>query len=94
MPFAPRGYRRYTGALGVEAVERFRSGFGPFGTPKSAFLTGEVAMVVQGPWMANQVVALAPDLDYGVAADFDGNVLRQKRDAFSACHFEQQAFRS
>lgn len=53
--------------LGIEHVEKFRSGFGPYGTPQSAFLTGEVAMVVQGPWMANLIQAFKPDLDYGVA---------------------------
>lgn len=57
----------YPKEFGSEHVDRFRSGFGPYGTPQSAFLTGEVAMVVQGPWMANQVVAFRPDLDYGVA---------------------------
>lgn len=59
-----QGYPR---AMGLERVEKFRSGFGPYGTPQSAFLTGEVAMVVQGPWMANLINAFAPDLDYGVA---------------------------
>jgi multiple sugar transport system substrate-binding protein len=53
--------------LGVEHVERFRSGFGPYGTPQASFLTGEVAMHVQGPWMANVIRAFRPDLDYGVA---------------------------
>ena len=57
----------YPKKLGVERVEAFRSGFGPYGTPQSAFLTGEVAMVVQGPWIANQIKAFAPNLDYGVA---------------------------
>ncbi len=57
----------YPRRLGIEHVEKFRAGFGPYGTPQSAFLTGEVAMVVQGPWMANLIKAFAPDLDYGVA---------------------------
>lgn len=56
----------YPRSLGIEHVEQFRSGFGPYGTPQSAFLTGEVAMVVQGPWMANLIQAFKPDLDYGV----------------------------
>jgi len=57
----------YPQRLGIDHVEKFRSGFGPYGTPQSAFLTGEVAMVVQGPWMANLIQAFKPDLDYGVA---------------------------
>lgn len=52
--------------LGHVEVERFQSGFGPYGTDAQAFLTGKVAMVNQGPWLANQLVAYAPDLDYGV----------------------------
>lgn len=57
----------YTQKLGVDNVEKFRTGFGPYGTPQSAFLTGEVAMVVQGPWMANLIQSFKPELDYGVA---------------------------
>lgn len=56
----------YTKSLGVENVERFQSGFGPYGTPESAFLTGKVGMVNQGPWLANEINARKPDLDYGV----------------------------
>jgi ABC-type glycerol-3-phosphate transport system substrate-binding protein len=48
-------------------VNAFLSGLGPFGTDRMGFLTGEVAMVVQGPWLANQIAAFKPDLDYGVA---------------------------
>ncbi|MBC7833781.1 MAG: ABC transporter substrate-binding protein [Phycisphaerales bacterium] len=57
----------YPRHLGVDAVERFRSGLGPYGQANWGFLTGELAMVVQGPWMASQVNQFAPDLDYGVA---------------------------
>jgi ABC-type glycerol-3-phosphate transport system substrate-binding protein len=53
--------------FGHEAVDRFRAGFGAFQQQNQAFLVGKVAMVVQGPWMANQIKAFAPDLDYGVA---------------------------
>ena len=53
--------------LGYAEVERFRAGLGPYGTDTQGFLTGKVAMVVQGPWMANQLTTFAPDLDYGVA---------------------------
>ncbi len=51
----------------VEQIERLRAGFGPYGTARCAFLTGEVAMVAQGPWMANLIREFTPDLDYGVA---------------------------
>lgn len=64
-----RGYewvQRYPHELGVEHVEKFRSGFGPYGTPECAFLLGKVAMCVQGPWMANLIDQYASSLDYGV----------------------------
>lgn len=64
-----RGYQwvqSYPRELGSEHVEKFRAGFGPYGTPQCAFLTGKVAMCVQGPWMANLINQYTPDLDYGV----------------------------
>ncbi len=57
----------YPAALGVDRVERFRAGLGSYNTPQNGFLTGKVAMEVQGPWLANMVAAFRPDLDYGVA---------------------------
>ncbi len=59
-----QGYAR---DLGVERVKRFADGFGSYFTPENPFLTGKVAMIVQGPWIANLVQAFKPDLDYGVA---------------------------
>lgn len=56
-----------TRRLGVDALKRFRSGFGNYDSPLNAFLSGKVAMEVQGPWLANVVAAFKPDLDYGVA---------------------------
>jgi multiple sugar transport system substrate-binding protein len=52
---------------GVQAEQTFRQGLGNYGTPQNGFLTGKVAMVVQGPWLANMISTYAPDLDYGVA---------------------------
>ena len=53
--------------LGVDRVLRFQSGFGSYGTPENAFLSGKLAMVNQGPWLANLINVYKPDLDYGVA---------------------------
>ncbi len=54
--------------LGVEASRTFKSGFATaYSSPRNAFLDGKVAMVVQGPWLANVINAYKPDLDYGVA---------------------------
>lgn len=52
---------------GAKLIEQFRQGFGNYNTPQNAFLSGKVAMVIQGPWLANMVEAFAKDLDYGVA---------------------------
>lgn len=49
-----------------DAVERFRTGLGSYNTPQNGFLTGQVAMVLQGPWLANIIKEFAPDLDYAV----------------------------
>ncbi len=57
----------YPRALGVERATRFQDGFGNYFTPENPFLAGKVAMIVQGPWLANLVSAFKPDLDYGVA---------------------------
>lgn len=59
-----QGYAR---DLGADRVKRFQEGFGNYFTPENPFLTGKVAMIVQGPWIANLVQAFKPDLDYGVA---------------------------
>lgn len=64
---AYRWYASFPRELGFAEVERFRSGFGSYNTPENAFLTGRVAMVVQGPWLANMVERFAPSMEYGVA---------------------------
>ncbi len=54
--------------LGVDRVVRFQSGFRTaYDSPQNGFLSGKVAMVVQGPWLANVVNAHNPGLDYAVA---------------------------
>ncbi|HMN39877.1 MAG TPA: ABC transporter substrate-binding protein [Phycisphaerales bacterium] len=53
--------------LGVDRTARFAESFGNYFTPENPFLTGKVAMIVQGPWIANLINAFKPDLDYGVA---------------------------
>lgn len=59
--------RRTSAELGVEAAEAFRKSLGNYGQPENGFLDGRVAMVLQGPWMANMIRRFRPDLDYGVA---------------------------
>lgn len=53
--------------LGADRLKRFADSFGNYFTPENPFLTGKVAMIVQGPWIANLINAFSPDFDYGVA---------------------------
>lgn len=58
----------YPERLGPARLVKFRSGFGTaYSSPQNALLTGQVAMVPQGPWLANVIQTFRPDLDYGVA---------------------------
>ena len=45
----------------------FQSGFGNFSSPQNAFLSGKVAMVIQGVWMANYIHNNNPSLDWEAA---------------------------
>lgn len=56
----------YPRRMSVERTLRYQSGCGSYGTPENAFLTGRLAMVHQGPWLANMVRQYKPELDYGV----------------------------
>jgi len=50
----------YSRKLGIDAVKRFRSGFGKFSSPQNAFLSGKIAMVLQGVWMFNFIALISP----------------------------------
>lgn len=53
----------YSARLGQDAVGDFQAGFGNFNSPQNAFLAGKVAMVQQGPWMANYIENLNPSMN-------------------------------
>jgi len=57
----------YSKNLGVGVTKRFRSGFGNFSSPQNAFLSGKVAMVLQGVWMHNFIEKYAPGLQWSAA---------------------------
>ena len=57
----------YSKNLGVGVTKRFRSGFGNFSSPQNAFLSGKVAMVLQGVWMHNFIDKYAPGLQWTAA---------------------------
>jgi multiple sugar transport system substrate-binding protein len=62
-----RWVRSYSQKYGTHSLEIFRSGFGNFSSPQNAFLSGKVAMVLQGVWMANFIHKYAPDIEWGAA---------------------------
>jgi ABC-type glycerol-3-phosphate transport system substrate-binding protein len=57
----------YSKNLGVGVTKRFRSGFGNSSSPQNAFLSGKVAMVLQGVWMHNFIERYAPGLQWAAA---------------------------
>ncbi|MFT5423909.1 MAG: multiple sugar transport system substrate-binding protein [Phycisphaerales bacterium] len=65
---AMRWVQSYPEKLGQGPVQSFVSGNGGYNSPQNAFLSGRVAMVVQGPWLVNTINAFKPGLDYGVCA--------------------------
>jgi ABC-type glycerol-3-phosphate transport system substrate-binding protein len=57
----------YSRRVGVSAIQRFRSGFGNFSSPQNPFLSGRIAMQLQGVWMHNFIEQYAPGLTWGAA---------------------------
>ncbi len=57
----------YSQKLGVEALRKFRSGFGKFASAQNAFLSGQVAMQLQGVWMHNFIQRYAPGMQWSAA---------------------------
>jgi multiple sugar transport system substrate-binding protein len=64
--FNPKEFSAGAGATQDGRMPRFVESFGNYFTPENPFLTGKVAMIVQGPWVANLIQAYKPGLDYGV----------------------------
>jgi ABC-type glycerol-3-phosphate transport system substrate-binding protein len=57
----------YSQALGVDAVRRFRSAFGSFASAQNPFLSGQLAMEIQGVWMFNFIKKFADGMQWGAA---------------------------
>jgi len=53
----------YSKNYGATALSSFKSGFGNFSSPQNAFLSGKVAMELQGVWMYNFIDQYAPNLE-------------------------------
>jgi multiple sugar transport system substrate-binding protein len=65
-----RAYRwvaSYSQKIGVDAIKRFRSGFGNFGTAENPFLSSRLAMEIQGVWMYNFIKKFADGMPWGAA---------------------------
>ncbi len=57
----------YSKAYGTDYVQSFRSGFGNWASPQNAWLSGKVAMEIQGVWMYNYIQNYAPKLHWACA---------------------------
>ncbi|HXK20507.1 MAG TPA: extracellular solute-binding protein, partial [Polyangiaceae bacterium] len=57
----------YSKKLGVSSVQRFRSGFGSFASAQNPFLSGQLAMEMQGVWMYNFIKKFADGMQWGAA---------------------------
>jgi multiple sugar transport system substrate-binding protein len=64
---AYRWMASYSKKLGVDAVQRFRSGFGSFASAQNPFLSGQLAMEIQGVWMYNFIKKFADGMPWGAA---------------------------
>lgn len=53
----------YSKKYGATELSTFRSGFGNFSSPQNAFLSGKVAMELQGVWMYNFIDQYDPQLE-------------------------------
>lgn len=61
--FANAVTKRY----GVSALRRFVSSYGEYASPQNPFLSGKIAMAIDGEWMSQFAQEYAPNLDWGVA---------------------------
>ncbi|MET0595545.1 MAG: extracellular solute-binding protein [Polyangiaceae bacterium] len=57
----------YSKEYGPGELQTLRSSFGPVSSAQNAFLSGKVAMALQGIWMANFVSTFNPKLQWGAA---------------------------
>jgi len=60
--------RDFIKEFGMEKLQRFRAGFGPYWSAENAFIAGKVAMSYDGIWKAHLIDCFAPELDWGVTA--------------------------
>jgi ABC-type glycerol-3-phosphate transport system substrate-binding protein len=59
--------RQHAEKFGVDNLRSFGASFGNFASPQSPYLSGKVAMVLQGVWMYNFIDKFAPHLEWAAA---------------------------
>ncbi|MFH0878927.1 MAG: ABC transporter substrate-binding protein [Lentisphaerota bacterium] len=64
---AMRWFQNYPKKYGLENMRTFGSSFGNFSSPQNPFISGQVAMVLQGVWMYNFIDKFAPNMEWAVA---------------------------
>ena len=66
---AYRWFQSFSRRLGYQTVDTFQSGLGQFNSPLNPFMDGQVAMELQGPFLANFIDRNNPSLigHYGVS---------------------------
>lgn len=62
-----RWYRSYPEKYGLDNIRRLGSTFGNFASPQNPFLSGTLAMTLQGVWLYNFIDRFAPTLDWAAA---------------------------
>ncbi len=60
-------FQHYPEKYGLDNLRKFGASLGTFSSPQNAFLTEQVAMVLQGVWMYNFIDKFAPHIEWGVA---------------------------
>ena len=61
---AYRWFAGYVDKYGLSNLRQFASSFGNFASPQDPFISGRVAMVLQGVWMNNFIQMYRPELDW------------------------------
>jgi len=61
-------FANYSRKYGRSNLDTFGASFGNVSSPQNPFLNGQVAMVIQGPWMHNFIEQYSPGMRWGVAA--------------------------
>ncbi|MEN0021352.1 MAG: ABC transporter substrate-binding protein [Planctomycetota bacterium] len=57
-------FQSYLHRFGPSDVRGFAASFGTYQSPQMSLLAGQLAMIVQGPWLGNVIAAYKPELDY------------------------------